>query len=430
MYNKNELKNLIYIQENKPCNEQTIKGLFRSIVEPILEKNTESLVLFRLEDKSQNDFSSILKRLEFSNSTVYDFSDSSVSDKFENILKEKIWNKTEFLYVLGDRFGAVLIFDYEESELDGFAQIYILHNSKNLSDVFAKICSNSIIDLSKYEEMWRPDRRDNELLNISIRKIVENLNETNQEILISQMEKETAVKSDDAQSKLNFLSAKSSYLSHEMRNLISICSLYSTIIEKQSAKINFEDSEIENSFKNAFDCINKSLAMASNLILDFKSLKSVNLQNYDLKNLLNTAVQLSQVYTSGKKITVENKFSDSVNVLIDENKFLSVLINLIKNAIESMNYEDDVKDRKEYKVVIDATVKEDSAQVVVSNNGKVISKEFQAKIFEEGFTTKSTGSGLGLVICKKTLEEQYAQLKLSKSDEDSTDFEINVLRGV
>ncbi len=52
VYNKNQLKNLTYIQENKPCNEQTIKGLFRAIVEPILEANVEAVVLCRLEEKS------------------------------------------------------------------------------------------------------------------------------------------------------------------------------------------------------------------------------------------------------------------------------------------------------------------------------------------------------------------------------------------
>ena len=103
MLKKNELKNLIYIQENEQCNEQTIKGLFRSIVEPILESSVESLVLLRLEDKSKKDFDSITKRLAFSSAKVYDYSDKAISEKFENVLKEKKWEKTEFLYVLSER---------------------------------------------------------------------------------------------------------------------------------------------------------------------------------------------------------------------------------------------------------------------------------------------------------------------------------------
>lgn len=424
MYTKNKLKDLIYIQESKPCNEQAVKGLFRSIVEPILDQNIESLVLYRLEDNSKNDFNSILKRLEYSNAKVYDFSDSPVGGKVENVLKEKIWNKTEFVYVLAERFSAVLIFDYEECEIQGFAQIYILHNSKNLSDVFEIINSNSTIDLKKYEALWHPDRRDNTVLNNSIRKIVENLNETNQEMLISQLEKGTTDNAEDSASRLEFLLAKSSYIAHEMRNLFSICNLYSTIIEKQSDKVQFTDKDAEKSILNGRDCIKKSLQMAGNLLLDFKSLRNTDLKEYDLNTLLESSIELARVYANGKNIQFENKNQQTINVLADENKFLTVLINLIKNAVESIEDESE----KQYKIVIDTKVEGDNVKITVSNNGKPISKQLQDKIFEEGFTTKSTGTGLGLAICKKTLEEQFAQLRLKKSDEISTEFEITVLK--
>lgn len=422
VYTKNKLKDLIYIQENKPCNEQTVKGLFRSIVEPILEKDVESLVLCRLEEKSKNIFSGILKRLEYSKAKLYDFSDSPLSKNFKNVLKDKIWNKTEFIYVLAERFGAVLIFDYEESGIDGSAQIYTLYNSKNLSEAFEIINSNSQIDLSKYHEKIHPDRRDNDLLNNSIRKIVENLNETNQEILISELTKEPIEKDNDLASRLEFLVSKSSYVAHEMRNLLSICNLYSTIIEKQSDKVNFKDVNAEKSILNARDCIRKSLKMTGNLLLDFKSLNSIDLKEHDLKELVSTGIELAHAYANGKNIDFKSEIEQTANILVDENKFLSVLINLIKNAIESINEE------AKGEILVRTEISGDKAKIIISNNGNPISKELQEKIFEAGFTTKSTGTGLGLVICKKTLEEQFAQLKLLKSDEVSTEFEITVLR--
>lgn len=417
---KNQLKDLIYIQENKPCNEQTIKGLFRSIVEPILESNLDGLVLCRLEKKSRQQFDSTLKRLEYSKAKVYDFSETPIGN-FENILKESTWGKTEFVYVLAERFGAVLIFDYEESEMKGEAGIYILHNSKNLSDIFEIININSKIDLSEYQEKFRPDRRDNDALNNSIRKIVEILNDTNQEVIISELAKENVEEEGDLGARLNFLLAKSSYVAHEMRNLLSICNLYSTIIDKQSAKVNFEDEGTKNSIINARNCIKKSLAMTGNLLLDFKSLNNVDLKEYDLKTLIETGMDLAQIYATSKDITFEIKTFESVNVFVDENKFLSVLINLIKNAVESIE--------EKGKISIATKITDKNVKITVANNGKPIPEDIQEKIFEEGYTTKPSGSGLGLIICKKTLEEQYAQLKLKKSDEISTEFEINLLKG-
>lgn len=421
MYRQDKLKKLIYIQENKLCNEQTVKGLFRSIVEPILDKNVEALVLCRLEEKSKTDFKGILQRLEYSSTKIYDFSDTPISDKVENILKEKIWEKTEFIYILAERFGAVLIFDYEESDIPGFAQVYTLYNSKNLSDSFDIITANAIIDLNEYQEKFHPDRRDNDILNDSIRKIIENLNETNQEMLISQMEKEEPEDNADLMARLDFISSKSSYVSHEIRNQLSICNLYSSVIQKQLSKAVFEEEEVKSSVNNAIEYIQKSLKIAGNLLLDLKSLRSSELKEYDLKELIESALELGRAYANGKDIELRNEISQTAGILVDEDKFLTVLINLIKNAVESIENQGEI--------FIKAEVEDENVKIMVSNNGKPISEELQEKIYEEGFTTKSTGTGLGLAICKKTLEEQFAQLRLIKSDEVSTDFEITVLRG-
>ena len=224
---------------------------------------------------------------------------------------------------------------------------------------------------------------------------------------------------------LEFLSAKSSYIAHEMRNLLSICNLYSTIIEKQQNKVVFESEEVKKSIFNARECIKKSLKMTGNLLLDFKSLKNVDLKEHDLKLLIKTAIELTQIYANEKNIKFANEVEKTTKILADENKLLTVLINLIKNAIESMD--DESENPKEIK--IQADMNDDNVKVIISNTGKPISKEIQKNIFDKGFTTKPTGSGLGLIICKKTLEEQFAQLTLKKSDEISTEFEIILLKG-
>ena len=64
---------------------------------------------------------------------------------------------------------------------------------------------------------------------------------------------------------------------------------------------------------------------------------------------------------------------------------------------------------------------------MVSNNAKGI--ENPDKIFNEGFTTKSSGSGLGLWNCKKSIEEQNGELELTRSTEDYTEFTIKLGKG-
>ena len=71
------------------------------------------------------------------------------------------------------------------------------------------------------------------------------------------------------------------------------------------------------------------------------------------------------------------------------------------------------------------TEKEDDfAMIRISNNAPGIKDPDD--IFKEGFTTKSTGSGLGLWICKKSIEEQLGELELSRHSEDYTEFTIRL----
>ncbi|MCQ2789487.1 MAG: HAMP domain-containing histidine kinase [bacterium] len=420
MYKKNELKNLIYIQENEQCNEQTIKGLFRSIVEPLLEQQTESIVLLRLEDKSKNDFNSILKRLNFTTSTVYDFSKKPIDDNFKNILKEDIWEKTEFVYVLSQRYGAVLVFDYEDAEIENYASYYMMYNSNLLSEAFNIINANSKQDLKKYSEEWRPDRRENELLNSSIRKLVSNLNDSNQEMLISQVGN-SMVEDNDAKAQLDFISSKSRYASHELKNLISICRLYSEIIEKQTKKIKFEDKEVENSINNALKYITKATSMSSNMLMTLKSVTKPDIKAYSLETIIENAIEMSKVYAIDKKITFKNENKLETEILADEEKLTEIIINLIKNAVESIEKTGEIK--------IYTKEEGQTIKIVISNNGTPIEKITQKNLFTEGFTTKTKGNGLGLAICQKSIEEQYGKLELLKSDKQSTDFEITILKG-
>ena len=61
---KNRLKDLIYIQENKPCSEKAIQGVIRSMVEPLYENpEAKGVVLYRFKNK--NDYEGMLKRLNY-----------------------------------------------------------------------------------------------------------------------------------------------------------------------------------------------------------------------------------------------------------------------------------------------------------------------------------------------------------------------------
>ncbi len=203
-------------------------------------------------------------------------------------------------------------------------------------------------------------------------------------------------------------------VSHEIRNHVSICEMYTEIIKK-----NLEREGLENqSVTNAIECIKKSLKIISTSLLDLKSINNFEPKKCDLKYLTEEGVRLSKAYTHGKQIDINCVIKNTATIFVDDNKFLACIVNIIKNGIEAI----DEKGR----INVIAEVKNNSAHIKISNNGKMISKEKQKAIFEAGCTTKPTGSGLGLHICKTNLEAQNAELRLNKSTKALTEFEIIV----
>ncbi len=210
----------------------------------------------------------------------------------------------------------------------------------------------------------------------------------------------------------DLIKEQSRCIAHEMRNHISICELYTQIIKK-----NLEKEGIQNtSLNNALNCINKSLKIMSNSLLDLKSLDNFNLKKVNIKKILEEGIKLATAYISDKKIKITSNINIDAEVFIDENKFLACIVNIIKNAIEAI--------KKEGEINVSLEIEGDYIHIKISNDGEPISQEKQKSIFEEGFTTKPTGSGLGLHICANNLKAQNATLKLTKSTTEITEFEI------
>ena len=395
---QNYLKELIDSQENRFLSRQALRCVIRGVLEPLLDKPEEAVVLHRIIDKAG--ILGLLKRLEFSEIEDIDYSDDS-----EN-LREKVWAGTEFLCVLTHRFVAILIWD-NKTESEHTVRYYSIYNSKLQNEALDIINRNSIFDLRQYQESFKPDRRDNILLNSSIRRLVENMDESSKDAVLKYAEIQTykPEKTDSARA-----------VAHEIKNQLSICDLYTEIIRKYCKKNDIEADTIE----NALNCLNRAVKIASNSLVALKATDGLNLKPHNLKSIIDNAVDLTKVYFECKNINYEIENNVDKGILVDENNFIAVLINLVKNAVEAFG--ENVGDGKYIKIKTEEDG--ESAIIRIRNNAERITQPDM--IFEEGFTTKKTGSGLGLSICKKSIEEQAGLLKLAHSGDDYTEFVIKI----
>lgn len=406
---KNLLKNLIFIQENKTITERTVEGMFRAFVEPLLNSPQEGLVVHRLLNKDA--YNGLLNRLKYIDVKLIDYTK-------ETAFKQDVWENTEFLGILTQRYGIVFIWDYTLDAIDGYAGYYLKFNSRLLDEGFDIINDNSKISLKKYMETLRPDRRDNDMLNSVMLNLFDMYNSQTQEAIAVDLEREVMDKNLEVQSGYD---RKTRFVAHEIKNQLSICELYSQIIRKYC-----ENNEIEHdTIINALDSINKSVRMANNHLISLKSVDGNKLEPLKVKDIVEEAINLAAVYIDGKPIEFVVSNDIQVEILADKNKIVSVLINLIKNAVEAhiseIAEESDSRDRY---VKVSTLVEDMFVKINIENNGRPIAEP--EKIFEEGYTTKATGSGLGLILCKQDVEEQFGQLRLVKSDDSSTQFEISM----
>lgn len=210
----------------------------------------------------------------------------------------------------------------------------------------------------------------------------------------------------------DFIKEQSRCIAHEIRNQISIIDVYAEIIKKHLQKSGYENESVD----NALNCIQKSAKMVNNSLLDLKSLNNYEHKSLDLQTIILQSVDLSRVYIHDKDIIIKTEIEGSCQILADENKFLACMINILKNAIEAIDFKGEI--------FVNAEVLDKNAVIKIKNNGQKIPSDKIETIFQEGITTKASGSGLGLYICKNNLEKQNAKLKLNYSNDDFTEFEI------
>ena len=413
---KNLLRDLIYLGQTKPVSKQIIKGLFKFAIEPLLEAQIpKSVMMVRLFDTQELD--GVLKRIEFTKTEVYSFDDVTNG---ENLTKEDIWGKTEFLVLLSPRYSVCLLWDYSTEQDGQTSCVYQLLNSRDVNDVVKIISQNSKIDLMRYTQEYTPERRTNELLNRAVHKFIDFADNYVSEAAMSQAQVGILDNNDDIEKKYEYISSKARVISHDIKNHLSVIDLYSKIIEKRL--LNLPDDKTTASLLNAVNSIKKSKDAISVLLSEIRTIQGVNLVALNFSKLIQTSIELVQAKAEqlGVKIVVSNLYEGEI--LADENKLMNVLINLLYNAIDAL----DKKDGERLINISTETSEDNMLKIIINDNGCGISSENVQRVFEEGYTSKPAGSGLGLYISKNAMQEQYGDLKIVSSDCNGTTFVATV----
>lgn len=161
------------------------------------------------------------------------------------------------------------------------------------------------------------------------------------------------------------------------------------------------------------------LALIATEFSHFGRLPEANATHFDLRDLAQSAYALHS--QAGENITLQLDISTlPCPVHADKDQLLRVLNNLIRNAIQACD------NRPSSRITIAITPTADQTTLSVSDNGPGIPDEVRARIFQPNFTTKSSGMGLGLAMCRNIVEQAGGSIDFTTQLGEGTTFWVKL----
>jgi PAS domain S-box-containing protein len=125
------------------------------------------------------------------------------------------------------------------------------------------------------------------------------------------------------------------------------------------------------------------------------------------------------------KVELSNDFDSSIDeCYLDPIGVHRCLLNLVTNAIDACTEKPD--DEKNYSVIIRTRKEDGGIRFEVADNGTGMTQEVQEKLFERFFSTKGPkGTGLGLLVTRKIVDEHGGTISYESAAEEGTTFSIH-----
>lgn len=140
------------------------------------------------------------------------------------------------------------------------------------------------------------------------------------------------------------------------------------------------------------------------------------MQSVNLSEIIASSVL---IFENQKNIPIRNLISETeLWVKGDRDQCLRVFNNVLKNALQALD------ERENPFVEISCERKTNAVVISIRDNGCGISDELKSKIFTPNFTTKTTGSGLGLAMVKNILLGFEGTIWFESENETGTVFHL------
>lgn len=186
-------------------------------------------------------------------------------------------------------------------------------------------------------------------------------------------------------------------VAHEIKNPLTPMKLSIQFLQKaidnNSANVKELTAQVAKTLVEQIDHLSK-------IAFDFSQFANIGNTNVEVFDINEVIRSLDNLYkTSHEGDVTLNAVKGKILVKADKTQMNRLFTNLIQNAIEACN------GKERCSIEVSELQVDGIVQISVKDNGEGIPKEMQSKIFIPNFTTKSSGTGLGLAMCKGIAEQ-------------------------
>lgn len=209
-------------------------------------------------------------------------------------------------------------------------------------------------------------------------------------------------------------------MAHEIRNaLVAVKTFVDLLLEKN------KDDELAEIVSQE---MNRMVSMVSQ-ILKFAVPPQPVFATLSIHKILDRSLLLAQHRVEGREITFERKFqADKDSLEGDIHQLEQAFINLLLNAVEAINAQGSLAVSTELIAADEGQLREGEAhrwmRIRVADTGTGISPENMERLFEPFFTTKQNGTGLGLAVTRRIIEEHNGSIQVESHSGQGTTFTV------
>ncbi len=222
------------------------------------------------------------------------------------------------------------------------------------------------------------------------------------------------------QDKMISLGRVAAGIAHEIRNPLSGINIYLTALNKTLSDI--PESEKASHIIGQMHSASQKIESVIRRVMDFSRPVEPRYLLVNIADPVEEAVNLLTVTLSKSNITIQNRINKNLpKCNVDPQLIEQVILNLMTNAAEAMR---GLESRKIIR--IDLFQDEESICIEISDSGPGVPLHLKDKIFDPFYSTKLSGTGIGLSLCYRIISDHGGSLEVADSKLGGAKFTVRL----